>query len=265
MLGAIIGDIAGSRFEWNNYRKKDFEFFHQDCFVTDDSIMSLSIAKAILESNDNYYDLSNKTVYWMRNIGQKYHDAGYGGRFFYWMFGNDPKPYNSFGNGSAMRCSACGFAADSLEEAIDLSNKVTMVTHNHKEGMKGAEATVVCIYLARTGSSIEEIRKYVNDHYYTLDFTLDEIRDTYKFNEICQNTVPEAIEAFLESTGFEDAIRNAISIGGDSDTIGAITGGIAEAYYGIPKNIREKAMTFLDQRLTKILIEFENKYKPKVI
>lgn len=174
------------------------------------------------------------------------------------MYSDNPQPYNSFGNGAAMRVSACGFAASTLEEAKQLSKKVTEVTHNHPEGLKGAEATTVAIFLAKTGKNILEIRDYINDHYYPMNFTLDGIRDSYEFNEICQDTVPQAIMAFLESTSFEDAIRNAISIGGDSDTLAAITGGIAEAYYGIPTNTRKHALTFLDERLMKILIDFED-------
>lgn len=160
-----------------------------------------------------------------------------------------------------MRVSAVGFVANSLEEAKSLSRKVTEITHNHPEGMKGAEATAVAIYLAKIGKDISEIRDFITKNYYTLDFTLDEIRDTYEFNETSQNTVPQALQAFFESTNFEYAIRNAISIGGDSDTLAAICGGIAEAYYGIPDNIRKQAINFLDEDLLKILIEFENKYR----
>ena len=175
---------------------------------------------------------------------------------------DDPQPYNSFGNGAAMRVSPCGFAASSLEEAKILSKIVTEISHDHPEGLKGAEATTTAVYLAREGKSINEIREHINDHYYPMDFTLDTIRPTYKFNETCQETVPQAIMAFLESSGFEDAIRNAISIGGDSDTLAAITGGISGAYYGIPADIRESALTYLDHRLITILNEFESVYGP---
>ena len=180
------------------------------------------------------------------------------------MFSDNPQPYNSFGNGSAMRVSACGYVANSIEEAIFLSKIVTEVTHNHAEGLKGAEAVAVAIYLAKEGKNILEIRDYINKHYYPMNFKLDDIRDDYKFSEICQESVPPAIEAFLESNSFEDAIRNAISIGGDSDTIAAITGSIAEAYYGIPTDIRKHALTFLDEKLLGLLIEFENKYPSKM-
>jgi len=264
MLGAIIGDIVGSRFEWNNNRSKQFEFLTYKCSVTDDSIMSLAIAKALLESKADYSDLSENAVKYMQEIGRHYPDCGYGGQFRKWIFSDDPKPYGSYGNGAAMRVSACGFVANSLEEAKQLSKAVTIVTHNHPEGLKGAEATAVAIFLARTGKSLFEIRDYITKNYYPLDFTLDGIRDNYEFNESCQDTVPQALEAFFESKNFEDAIRNAISIGGDSDTLAAITGGISEAYYGIPTEIRKHALTFLDERLLKILVEFENKYPSKM-
>lgn len=262
MLGAIIGDIVGSRFEWNNHRDKDFEFLTYKCFPTDDSIMSLAIAQAVLVSKPNHSDLSKNAIECMQSVGRNYPDCGYGGSFYNWMFSDNPKPYNSYGNGAAMRVGPVGFAATSLEEAKELSKLVTEVTHNHPEGIKGAEATAVAIYLAKSGSSILEIRDYINDNYYPMNFTLDDIRDTYKFNETCQDTVPQALQAFFESTDFEDAIRNAISIGGDSDTLAAICGGVAEAYYGIPTDIRKHALTFLDQKLMQLLILFENKYPP---
>lgn len=262
MLGAIVGDIVGSRFEWNNIKSKEFDFLTYKCFATDDSIMSLAIAQAILDCSGDYRKLGAAAVTRMQEIGRPYPSCGFGGMFYQWVYSDNPQPYSSFGNGAAMRVSACGFAARSLEEAISLSRAVTEVTHNHPEGIKGAEATAVAIYMAREGKSILEIRDYIDKHYYPMDFTLDGIRDTYEFNETCQNTVPQAIMAFLESTDFEDAIRNAISIGGDSDTLAAITGGIAEAYYGIPTDIRKHALTFLDERLMKILVDFENVYAP---
>lgn len=228
MLGAIIGDLVGSRFEWNNIKTKDFDFLTYKCFATDDSVMTLALAKAILESAPDYSNLSQKSVEYMQSIGRNYPGCGYGTAFSKWVFSDDPHPYNSFGNGAAMRVSAAGFAASSLEEAKLLSRKITEVTHNHPEGLKGAEATAAAIYMARTGSSILEIRDYIEQNYYLLNFTLDGIRSTYRFNETCQDTVPQALMAFFESTGFEDAIRNAISIGGDSDTLAAICGGVSE-------------------------------------
>lgn len=260
MLGAIIGDIVGSRFEFNNLRSKEFELFTKECVPTDDSIMSLAVAKAIMENKDGHGQLSDLAVKYMRELGQEYPDAGYGGRFGLWLHIPNPQPYGSYGNGSAMRVSPCGFAAQNLMDAMVLSAMVTKVTHNHPEGMKGAEATAVAIYMARTGSSMAEIKNFINKNYYSIDFTLDEIRDTYQFNATCQNTVPQAFEAFFESTDFEDAIRNSISIGGDSDTLAAICGGIAEAYYGIPEDLKEQATAYLGDDLMEILAEFECRY-----
>lgn len=260
ILGAVIGDIVGSRFEWNNYRKKDFQLLNPDCFITDDTIMTLAVAKALMDCGGDYTDLSKKTEKAMREIGQNYPDSGYGGRFFHWMFSDNPKPYGSYGNGAAMRVSACGLMARNLGEAKELSYKVTRVTHNHPEGIKGAEAVTVAIFLARCGCSKEGIGKAINDHYYPMDFTLNEIRDEYEFDETCQGSVPQAIVAFLESAGFEDAIRNAVSIGGDSDTIAAITGSIAGVYYGIPHEIQYEIHRFIDTSLLKIIDDFEEAY-----
>ncbi len=260
MLGAIIGDIVGSRFEWNNIKTKEFTFFTPKCFPTDDSIMSLSLAQAILVSKPDYSDLAENAVKCMQEIGRQYPDCGYGGSFNRWIFSENPKPYNSFGNGAAMRVSAAGFAAGSMEEAKFLSKTITEVTHNHPEGIKGAEATVVALYMARCGSSLSEIRAYIDENYYPMDFTLDGIRDSYRFNETCQETVPQALASFFESTDYEDAIRNAISIGGDSDTLAAICGGVAEAYYGIPDEIREEALSYLDELLSQILVNFESRF-----
>lgn len=260
MLGAIIGDIVGSRFERKNNRKKAFAFLTDECFPTDDSIMTLAVAQAILVSRPDYSDLSQNAVECMRRVGRDYPDCGYGRGFYRWMFSEKPEPYCSFGNGAAMRVSAAGFAATSLEEVKTLSEKVTTVTHNHPEGIKGAEATAVAVYMARHGSSIREIRDYMDKNYYKINFTLDQIRDTYQFDPTCQGTVPQAMEAFFESVGFEDTIRNAVSIGGDSDTLAAICGGVAGAYYGIPSDIRKQILTFLDERLIQILVAFENTY-----
>lgn len=259
MLGAIIGDISGSRFEWNNIKTKEFELLTHYCHPTDDSNMTLAIAQAILQSKGNMKNLAEKAVASMRELGKKY-PRGYGGGFKRWILSTDPKPYNSWGNGSAMRVSPCAWAASSMEEALKMSDVVTEVTHNHPEGMKGARAVTAAIFMARQGASILEIRDHIHETYYPLDFTLEQIRPTYSFDVSCQGSVPQAIEAFLESTSFEDTIRNAISIGGDSDTIAAIAGSIAEAYYGIPSDLRKHALTFLDKTQLDILNAFEEKY-----
>jgi type I restriction enzyme M protein len=216
MLGAIIGDIAGSRFEFDNHRSKDFDLFDTGCFATDDSIMTLAAAKAIIECGEGLDSqfaasrLSHFAVQSMQEIGRKYPNCGFGGMFGRWIFSDDPKPYNSFGNGAAMRVSPCGFIAKTEDEAKALSRAVTEVTHNHEEGIKGAESTTIAIFMARNGATMREIRERIERDYYKLDLTLDEIRDTYQFNETCQETVSQAIEAFLESLSFEDAIRNAM-------------------------------------------------------
>lgn len=260
MLGAIIGDIVGSRFELDNHKSKDFELFTSECFPTDDSVMSLAVAKALLESKSDWAQLSYNAVKCMQEVGRCYPNCGYGGNFFYWILSDNPQPYASYGNGAAMRISAVGFAAESMEEVKVLSRAITEVSHNHPEGFKGAEAVAIAIFLARKGYSLLEIRNYIERHYYAMDFTLDQIREAYIFDVTCQGSVPQAFQAFFESENFEDAIRNAISIGGDSDTIAAICGGLAEAYYGIPDSIRQEALSFLDERLLEIVVEFENTY-----
>jgi ADP-ribosyl-[dinitrogen reductase] hydrolase len=267
LLGAIIGDIVGSRFEGSNHKGKDFELFDEECRATDDSVMTLAIAKAIMETekimnseddgmNDYYSLLEKMTVRCMQEIGRKYPYVGYGWWFSYWIFSDDPKPYNSFGNGAAMRISPVGHIAITESDVIKLSEVVTAVTHNHKEGIKGAEAVAMAIYMVLHGYTKEEIRQRIERDYYPLDFTIEGIKDTYLFDASCQNTVPQAIVAFLESVSFEDAIRNAVSIGGDSDTIAAITGSIAEAYYTVPEDLKEKALTYLDDELYSIYDEW---------
>lgn len=261
MLGAIIGDIVGSRFEWHNIKTKEFELFTRECRPTDDSVMTLAIAKAILSCNgEDFSGLGEKAVGCMQELGNHYPRAGYGGHFRKWLAQENPQPYNSFGNGAAMRVSPCAYAAGTLDEALQLAKAVTEVTHNHPEGIKGAQATTAAIFLALHGGSIEEIRAHIHENYYPMNFTLDEIRPAYEFDVSCQGSVPQAIMAFLESTSFEDAIRSAISIGGDSDTIAAITGSIAGAYYGIPMSIRLLAMPYLDKFQLDIVYRFENEY-----
>lgn len=237
MLGAIIGDIVGSVYEWNNIKTKDFELFKPSCFFTDDTVMTIAVAKALLLTREKQ-SKTNKKISFKREIveqmqyfGKRYPNSGYGGMFSSWLVSHNPMPYNSFGNGSAMRVSPCGYIAVTLDEALLLAKASAEVTHNHPEGIKGAEATAAAIFLARCGKSKEEIKEYIEENYYILDKTLDEIRPSYSFNETCQETVPQAIQAFLESVDFENEIRNAILLGGDSDTLATITGSIAWAYY----------------------------------
>ena len=266
IIGAIVGDIVGSRFEWHNRKSKKFTLMkgrdesRHPCHFTDDTVMTLAVAKALMDWRVNGGDLHILSVQRMQEFGRLYPCAGYGGAFRRWLQADAPRPYNSWGNGSAMRVSACGWAGRTLDEVKAMSRAVTEVTHNHPEGIKGAEATAVATFLARTGKSMEEIKAVVVRDYYPLRFTLDGIRPTYAFDVSCQGSVPQALEAFFESTSFEDAIRNAISIGGDSDTIGAICGAVAGAYYGVPAEIRAKAETFLDVRLLETLHAFEREF-----
>ena len=263
MLGAIIGDVIGSRFEFNTYKHKEFPLFTKACQPTDDSVMTLAVAEAILNCAGDYSDLSEQAVLCMQKWGRKYPYAGYGGNFRGWLVEEDPRPYNSFGNGSAMRVSPCGFAAASLEEALKLADLVTVVTHNHPEGMKGAEATAAAIFLARSGFDKPEIRKYLEKHYYKWDFTLDSIRADYEFDETCPGSMTQALEAFFEAQSFEDTIRNAVSIGGDCDTTGAIAGSIASAYYGVPAELRKQVLPFLERPMRETLFAFEEKFETK--
>lgn len=260
MIGAIIGDIAGSRFEWTNHRSKDFDFFAPDCSFTDDTVMSLAVCDALMKYKNGDCDLEEEVIRSMQRLGRLYPNCGYGGLFRQWLFSDHPQPYQSFGNGSAMRVSGCAYAGESLEEVRELSRIVTKVSHNHPEGLKGAEAIAVATFLARTGKSAEEIREEITTHYYPLELTLDELRRESAFDASCQRTVPQAFAAFFESDSFEDAVRNAISIGGDSDTLAAMTASIAEAFYGVPETIREAALSYLDEKLRKILLSFEERF-----
>ena len=253
MMGAIIGDIVGSIYEFNNHRSKEFPLFGKGCFPTDDSIMTIAIGQALVDyQNGLQKDLSDAAIARMTEIGRFYPACGFGGRFFNWIFGNEHKPYNSFGNGAAMRVSGVVGCDVTLEEALKLSDKVTEISHNHPEGIRGARATVELAWGAKNGYNLAELTMRARKYYkrdFLGEFRCDNIRKNYRFNETCQETVPQAIEAFLEATSFEDAIRNAISLGGDSDTLAAITGTIAEWYFGIPENMAIEATRYLDDRL----------------
>ena len=256
LTGGLIGDIVGSRFEHDNCKRKDFEFFHADCCPTDDSIMTLAIADAAMNSIESGIDLSECAIESMRLYGSTYYDFGYGRRFLDWIFSDDPKPYESYGNGAAMRVSSIPYLAKSKDNMISMVKAVTEVTHNHPEALKGAEAVAMCIWEALRGSNKEMIRDIVCKDYYPIDFKIDEISDDYAFHVECQESVPQAIEAFLESNSFEDAIRTAVSLGGDSDTIACITGSIAGAYYGVPDWMAIKALWHLDEILLDIYLRF---------
>ena len=274
MLGAIIGDIVGSRFEFNPIKLKQFDLFFGDgfknydimtvddfknkCRFTDDTVMTLAVCEALLDCDGDYTYLSELTTYHMKDLGRKYPLAGYGGKFNHWLNSDDNTPYNSFGNGSAMRISAVPYFAKDIEQLKELTYKVTAVTHNHPEGLKGAEAVAMCVWFAKHGKSKEFIKEYIEKNYYKLDFDYDELVKTYKFDETCQGSVPQAIFAFLISDSYEDSIRTAISMGGDADTMACISGAIAEAYYGLPKEIEKEMYRFLSPELKEVVEEFKN-------
>ncbi|MDY5968645.1 MAG: ADP-ribosylglycohydrolase family protein [Bacteroidales bacterium] len=251
MIGTIIGDIVGSRFEFNNYRSTDFDFFGEGCSYTDDTIMTVAVADAVM--NNKPFSTT------MREYGRKFPlpMGGYGGRFSAWLHAAAPHPYDSLGNGSAMRVSPCALLSNGNREwALSKAACSAMPTHNHPDGIKGALAITDAILMAFRHEDKETMRSYLTELYgYDLNFTCDDIRPLNMFNETCPVTVPQAIVAFLDSTGFEDAIRLAVSIGGDSDTIAAMTGGIAEAYYGIPSKIRSAALKMLPKQFVRTINE----------
>jgi ADP-ribosylglycohydrolase len=257
MIGAIAGDIIGSVYEYDQIKTKDFPLFSRCCDFTDDTVLTVAVAEAILTGR-SYLDA-------VREIGRRYPGAGYGGSFIRWLHSEDSRPYNSWGNGSAMRVSPVGFAFQEEEKVLDEAARTAEITHNHPEGVKGAQATALAVFLARTGHTKEKIRSAIKARFdYDLDRTVDSIRPLYSFDVSCQGTVPEAIIAFLDSTSYEDAIRNAISLGGDSDTLACITGGIAEAFYGdVPSEIHAKVVECLTPDLWKITDEFCRRYGTK--
>lgn len=266
MLGAIAGDIIGSVFEWHNVKSTEFELLSGGSFFTDDSVLTVAVADALVwalaPGGPGVNALGEAYQCKFKEYGRKYPDAGYGGRFSEWLAGGGNKPYNSYGNGSAMRVSPVGFAFDSLEEVLYEAKRCASVTHNHPEGIKGAQATAAAIFIARSGGSKSDIREYVQKTFrYDLSRRLEDIRPAYAFDETCQGTVPEAIMAFLESEDFEDAVRKAVSLGGDSDTLACITGGIAHAYYKkIPRKIYDGVIVRLDSGLKKVLREFNERF-----
>lgn len=260
MLGAICGDIIGSIYEVNNIKSKEFELFTEKSRFTDDSVMTCAIAMAcyIYKQDKDLEKFEDNCILYIKNLGLRHINAGYGGNFIYWLLSKNPKPYNSYGNGAAMRVSPVAWVAESLEEAEILAEISAKVSHNHPYGISGAKSIATSIWMLLHSYSKEEIKKYIEENYYDLNFNISKIRESYSFDVSCQGSVPQAIVAFLESNSFEDCIRNAISIGGDSDTIAAIAGSLAEAYYGIPREIESKALTYLDDDLLNCVEKFNN-------
>ncbi|MBQ9735597.1 MAG: ADP-ribosylglycohydrolase family protein [Clostridia bacterium] len=263
MLGAIIGDIVGSRHEWKNNKRKDFLLFTADCHFTDDSLMTLAIAEAFTFFKGDWHDpdFQGYVIERMVKMGRAHSERRFWGASFYRWFMYNPKPYNSFGNGAAMRVSSVGWIAKSEEDVKYFSRLVTEVSHDHPEALKAAEAVAMAIYLGRTGALMEDIRARMLAYYPEIEkMTVRRIRDYCNVEDgtfiTCQRSVPEAIVCFLESTSFEDAVRNAVSLGGDADTQGAITGSMAEAYYGVPIELEDKALTYLTPELEGIYHAF---------
>lgn len=253
MLGAICGDVIGSVHEWAATKTKDFPLFVRKSTFTDDSVLTVAVAEWILDGKDLTKVLQAYTA--------AYPGRGYGLMYGQWAANRHSKPYNSFGNGSAMRVSSVGFAFDTAEDVLDWAERSAAVTHNHPEGIRGAQATALAVYLARNGLEKDQIRTELESRFgYDLSQELDIIRPTYCFNETCQETVPQAIIAFLESTSYEDAVRNAISLGGDADTLACITGGIAEAYYGVPRDISRPVLEILDPDLVAVIDQFHKRF-----
>jgi ADP-ribosyl-[dinitrogen reductase] hydrolase len=251
VIGAIVGDIVGSIYEFNNIKTKDFPLFSDGNEFTDDSIMTIATMQALLDGGTAEDFVSN-----YQRLGNKY-PSSYGVRFGDWLRSKEPLPYDSWGNGSAMRVSAVAWFYDNPIEVEEAAKTSAKVTHNHPEGIKGAVAIAAAIFMARTGKSKREIKNYLETRYeYILDFTLDDIRPNYDFDESCAGTVPPAIIAFLEGVDFEDSIRNAVSLGGDSDTLAAITGSIAEAFYSVPDEISTKLYNYLPDELENIVERF---------
>ncbi len=254
MIGAIAGDIIGSVYEWDNIKTKDFDLFSPKCFFTDDTVLTIALADSML-TGASYVENLRKFYRW-------YPGRGYGGSFHSWARSSNPMPYNSWGNGAAMRISPVGFAYNDIDTVLQKASEFTEITHNHPEGIKGAQATAASIFLAKQGRNKDEIKDYVETTFqYDLSQHVDQIRPSYEFDVSCQGTVPQAIRAFIDSTDFEDAIRTAVSLGGDTDTLACITGGIAQAFYGgVPKPIANKVCEILDARLGKITKNFMDKH-----
>ena len=273
MLGAIIGDMVGRPYEFKGKKEYNFPFFNRHCTTTDDSYMTVAIGRALQNCIDNLDDieaLKKEAIFQMRDIGNRHPDAEWGQSFWRWL-SVSPTTYNSYGNGAGMRVSAVGWIADSEEQVKKLSKAVTEISHNHPEGIKGAEAIAMCVYLARIGKSKDEIKQYVIDNYYPeiKNMTYDWLHSSYGLDEMgnwvsCQGSIPQSIVCFLDSTSFEDAVRKAVSLGGDTDTQGCMTGAIAEAYYGVPIEMMLKAEEYMPQDVLSLYLAFDQVKKKRV-
>ena len=254
MVGAILGDVIGSRFEFHNYRNIDFTLFTNESTFTDDTVCTIAFMDWCLHAKEKTPETA--TMY-LHKWCNKYPYSGYGGRFYRWVHSNNPRPYGSYGNGAAMRISPIGYIAKDLDELNTLSDMVTGITHNHPEGLKGARVVATCIYMARHNASREDIREYAISQYPEISgLNYETLKRTFEFNETCQGTVPQAIYCFLISDSFEDCIRKTISIGGDCDTTAAMSGAIAEAFYDIPNRIKLEVRKYLTKEMLDVIDEF---------
>ena len=258
LMGTIIGDIVGSVYEFKTIKTKQFKFLKPKCMYTDDTVMTCAVSLACLDykKNNNIEEFKKNLIEYMKRLGRKFPDARYGYRFYEWITGDEDSPYNSYGNGGAMRTSSVAYIADSLDEALELAKAQSEVTHDHPEAIKGSQAISACIYLALNGYDKREIKDYIEKYFYPLGFTIKDVYRKYKYDISATGSVPFAIVAFLDGYDFEDCVRNAICLGGDADTLAAMTGAIAEAYYGVPENI--VVDRYLDQELLDIVNNFND-------
>ena len=265
MYGAITGDIIGSQFEFDRGNKsREFELFGKNCEYTDDTVMTVAVAEALLDAGKDADEktVKEKLVASLKKWGKKYPYAGYGNRFKLWVWSDKSEPYGSYGNGSGRRVSPVGWLYDSMERTREVARWTAEITHNHPEGIKGAESTAAAIFMARHHAAFEEISNYIEDEFgYDLSRTLDEIRPDYCHVEDCMKTMPEAFTCFLEAGSYEECIRNVMYIGGDTDTLGAIAGAIAEAYWGIPEDLIRKAKEYLPDDIKAVVERFEKTVK----
>lgn len=260
MLGAIIGDIIGSSHEFKPIKTTEFELFDNHSRFTDDTILTVAVMKAIMESRELNTDLSSTTTNMMQFLARSYHKCGFGTLFTLWLRDGETKPYNSYGNGAAMRISPVAYAGDKLEEVLDMAEVITNTTHNHPYSIMAAKATVSAIFMAKHKATKEDIKKYIRENYYPEEIDLDKIRPTYEFDATCQGSVPESFQCFFDANSFEETVRLAVSLGGDSDTQACIAGAIAGEYYGIPQDIQDKAKEYLDNYIIEAVDKFEQEY-----
>ena len=265
MYGAILGDIIGSRFEFDRGGwTKDFALFTTECGFTDDSVMTIAVGEALTDAGDDasVEDIEKACTVSMQKWGRKYPNGGYGARFIGWLFEDDPKPYNSWGNGSAMRVATAGWLYDTIERTREVARATANVSHNHPEGVKGAECTAAVIFLGRTGSSKEAIKEYVSREFdYDISKTVDEIRPLHKHDESCMDALPKALVSFFEGESFEDVVRNAVSLGGDTDTIAAIAGAMAEGMYGVPDDLKEECIRRIPDEMVEVIRRFADAHR----